>query len=788
MRSPWFRSYLSVGARAAVLLILVVALLLPVQQEKHRGIHAALLIDHASELPPTTLDRLVSDIGSTTALAVDHGAAGLQAAMQNALWEFDPDMQGAIIIASEGHWDPDVVATLRQARSASIPVFWISLPPVDDAPRVLTVRAPDRARAGQRIGVAVEIHAARPVDVVLLGNNGPAARAGSVQSGTINFQINVPDGGPLILGAEIRDISSGDIISRLSQGSLVNVAVPPSVLVVTDGPSMFGESLRNGGWSVTELSPRSLSGRNDILRSFACLVLDDVAASDLPGNTWVGISNAVRHDAMGLLVLGGPHSFGLGAYRGSQLESLLPVISEPPERESPASLVFLVDVSGSMDRAGATNQRLQIARQAVLETAKALRPADRVGLITFDIEAKELLSPASRADHAKSIEQVWPEQASGGTRLMPALRRAVDALQQHDSKQKLLVLLTDGFLPREDLDQLEDALRNTDVELIVMIIDDGSQLDNGPLARFADADRMRIIRIDDVLRLPTLMRSEIESRRPALMTQQSRPELASPAAWLPDDVTWPIVDAYLVTRPRDEARVHLTAENGDVLVAGINAGAGKVVVVTSGLSDWTTRWLQWKHWPEFAARLTNFIATRSASNVDITAQQNTVVKTELIVELEDRKLPDTSFVATLVDPSGELGAIDLKSQGPGQLGANLLLNSIGQYTLTVDDGSVTTGYRFLNHPKDTRLLHEPAIAKTWLNDGLLQLWQPESLRKLQDEADWRTRLFGLALLSFLLLLLVERLPQLKLSGISRLALRHTRFYTWVKSPSKKVLT
>jgi len=157
MRSPWLYSYLSVSARAIVLLILVVALLLPVQQERHQGYHAALLVDHANELSPTTFDRLVSDIGPTTALAVDHGAAGLQAAIQNALWEIDPEKQGAIIIASEGHWERDVLATLRQARSASIPVFWLPLPSVDDAPRVLNVQAPDRARVGQRIGVAVEI-------------------------------------------------------------------------------------------------------------------------------------------------------------------------------------------------------------------------------------------------------------------------------------------------------------------------------------------------------------------------------------------------------------------------------------------------------------------------------------------------------------------------------------------------------------------------------------------------------------------------------------------------------
>ena len=527
--------------------------------------------------------------------------------------------------------------------------------------------------------------------------------------------------------------------------------------MVSARPSVFAESLRKGSWSVTELAPRELGGQVHNLRPFACLVLDDVAVRDLPEAAWSAITNAVRRDAMGLLVLGGPHAFGLGAYRNSQLESLLPVISEPPKDESPAGLVFLIDVSGSMDRTDATNRRLQIARQAVLETVNALRPADRVGLITFDVESKELLSLDSRADHAKSIEQVWPDRASGGTRLMPSLRRAVDTLQRDDSKQKMLVLLTDGFLASDDVDQLDDTLRNSDVELIAMIIDVGSQSDIGQLSRIANTHRGRVIRVDDVLRLPTLMRSEIESRRPALMTGLTQPKVTSPAAWLPGDVAWPPIDAYLLTRPRDEARIHLISERGDVLVASMHAGAGRVVAITTGLSDWTAKWLQWNHWPNIAAGLTNFVAARTTSNIDINLQQNTSVKTELNIELADRELPDKKLTAKLISPSGRLSSIDLQPQGPGQLAAQLQLDSFGQYSLTVDDGSTTTRHRFLNHPSEITFLNDPPIARIWLDDGLLQLWQPESLGKLQNKIDWRSWLVGVALLSFLLLLALERL-------------------------------
>ena len=123
MHSPWRRSSFAVTARIAVLLMLLGALYLPAQQMMHRGIHAAVLIHQpAGESSSATRDRLFSELGQTTTLTIDPDVADVNAAIQNALWEIDPAMQGAIIVASEGHWEPEILTTLRQARAALGPV------------------------------------------------------------------------------------------------------------------------------------------------------------------------------------------------------------------------------------------------------------------------------------------------------------------------------------------------------------------------------------------------------------------------------------------------------------------------------------------------------------------------------------------------------------------------------------------------------------------------------------------------------------------------------------------
>jgi hypothetical protein len=420
-------------------------------------------------------------------------------------------------------------------------------------------------------------------------------------------------------------------------------------------------------------------------------------------------------------------------------------------------VVFLIDVSGSMDRAGATNRRLQIAKQAVIETATALRPADRVGLITFDVEASVLLATESRPDHTASIAQVWPQRASGGTRLLPSLRLAVDALQRQDSEQKLLVLLTDGFLAGEDVEQIGGVLRGSDIELIGLLIDDGAQPGLGVLSSIAAGSRSRIVRVDDVLRLPALMRSELEATRPAVVTGPSFPVAALPSALFPGEFAWPAVNAYSLTRPRQEARVHLKSSHGDVLVASGYAGAGRVVAMTSGFSGWTERWLQWQQWPEIAAALTNFIAASSASGLDISLQQYPGMRARLSIDLADRDLPAANPLASVSGPAGTATPIELQLQSPGQFSADMRLDGFGQYVVTVADRGSNTRFRFVHHLQQALPPAGRPIARDWLDNGLLRLWYPGALDSLNDASHWRSWLIGLAACLFVLLLGLERL-------------------------------
>ncbi len=609
--------------------------------------------------------------------------------------------------------------------------------PTRDA--AITLKAStETARPGQRIGVVVNApqFAAETNDALLLANGLPLARKALSPSGLATFEIDVPTTGPLLLGAELRDQINGTLITAVEDAALVNVAATASVLIVADTPSTFGQSLRQGGWPVIELRPSALPNQIDTLAATSLLVLDNVAADDLPSATWTKIENAVRREAMGLLVLGGSHAFGLGGYRESQLEDILPVVSEPPDDEPPASLMFLIDVSGSMDRPAATSNRLQIARQAVIETSRALRPVDHVGLITFDVAARERLPLQARAQHTTAIELSWPEAASGGTSLAPAMLSAIDALEQDDNEQKLLVVLTDGFVADDDLEQIEEALVETDVEVIALVIESKSPK-RDKLMQLIEANNGRAIQIADVLQLPTLMRNEVEHKRPAVITGPTKLTAASHAAWLPN-VDWPPIDQYLLTRPRDEAIVHLVSDRGDAIIASWNVGAGKVVAVTSGFSSWTPNWLRSDSWPAFAANLTRHLATRDSSQFDVSVLDGEDGGAMLVVDLAERQSVDP-MVATLVSPSAAVSTVELELYGPGRLVTQLQLEEVGQYMVVLESNSGTSRHRFLSH-QNLRNIEVDALAASSAN----------------KEWSWERWLIALALFGFLLLLWYER--------------------------------
>jgi Ca-activated chloride channel family protein len=134
---------------------------------------------------------------------------------------------------------------------------------------------------------------------------------------------------------------------------------------------------------------------------------------------------------------------------------VLPPAAPAGERERlPREVVFVLDHSGSM--AGAS---IEQARAALKLALARLRPIDRFNVVRFNHRTHSLFAgaePATRERLAEAERYVDAIRADGGTEMLPALLRALDAGENAD-RLRQVIFLTDGAVGNEA--QLFEAIR-----------------------------------------------------------------------------------------------------------------------------------------------------------------------------------------------------------------------------------------------------------------------------------------------------------------------------------------
>ena len=111
----------------------------------------------------------------------------------------------------------------------------------------------------------------------------------------------------------------------------------------------------------------------------------------------------MRDLGKGLVMIGGPNSYGAGGYQRTPLEETLPVDMGVRDRQKQpdVALVVVIDQSGSMDachcntfdggQGGGTGiggvRKVDIGKEAILRAAAALTERDELGVVSFNEQA-----------------------------------------------------------------------------------------------------------------------------------------------------------------------------------------------------------------------------------------------------------------------------------------------------------------------------------------------------------------------------------------------------------------
>ncbi len=558
----------------------------------------------AAPAPPRTAD-------------LERGATDLASALTAAARLRRPGRDLTVLVLSD--WQENVgqvESRLDSLREAGIGVKSVDLAPAPaTGTRLDALYFPPRARAGQPLSgyATVRSSGGGPHEVVASADDTVFDTwSGSLAAGTaltVPLRLTLEHPGVHRVRAVARALDGSSIPAHDTRHALITVDGREPVLHVTltGRTTRFADSLRVSGRPSRTVSGAELAPALTGLGPSALVVLEDLPAAGVSDHTWALLERAVRRDGVGLAVLGGPGSFGAGGYRHSALEPLLPVTAEAREGPPPAAVAFAIDTSGSMGQREGGLRRMDLALQAVAETGETLLAEDRVGLIAFDADARVLLALRRRGPEAVAATAVHDLAPSGGTRLRPALERALAMLADDAAERRFLVLVTDGFVPDEALDDLQQAFVDAGIEIVALAV--GRPGPVPALARLVTASGGALLEVGEIAALPAAMRGAVaRQRNPAVhrptpvVQRADLPFLAERAAH------WPGFGGHMRSRPRAEAEVYLATPGGDPLLAAWLTGAGRVAALPAGFGAWAREWFAWDGWPGFVDGLLGWLA------------------------------------------------------------------------------------------------------------------------------------------------------------------------------------
>ena len=135
------------------------------------------------------------------------------------------------------------------------------------------------------------------------------------------------------------------------------------------------------------------------------------------------------------------------------------------ERE--LTIMMLVDVSRSMDAGtGAWSLRHAAARLAACIATSAARQKDKVGLMTFDEDVREVRRPNKGMGHALGLVQVILK--SDSSTYATDLKTALQSARRTSRRRSILFIISD-FLSTDWRSALNDAARSHDVIAIRLV-------------------------------------------------------------------------------------------------------------------------------------------------------------------------------------------------------------------------------------------------------------------------------------------------------------------------------
>jgi uncharacterized membrane protein len=544
---------------------------------------------------------------SAAAGSVEGRRTNLQGALELALAR--TPRGGRVVLLSDGRQtegEPLALAALARERGVALDTVALTAAPADAA--VTRLQAPPALHAGDPLSLEVTVRstAAGPARLVVRRGGAPIGHQRvklGIGDNPFLFSVRAPRHAGSY-GYEVEVESEGDSRPQNDAlGTTVRVERAPRVLVAGADGSSAAELMTADGFDVTPVAAGALPATPAGYRGVDAVVLEDVSNEELGKARARAIEGAVRDRALGLLALGGRHSFSLGKYYKSPLQEVLPVKSLVPGKlqRKNVAVELILDRSGSMINEVGGVPKIAMAQAAARGAlAFLLKHRDQVGIVGFEIKAKALV-PLTRVE-AGSVGQIEHVintiPANGGTNIYKGLAAGVKEIERSKAKDRHIILLTDGISEPGSYRELIPGLKKGKISVATVAL--GAEADFALLKEIAAETGGNYYATEDARQLPKIFDKETRiNTRTVRLRGRIGVSAGDPSPITGSLVgeTLPPLGGNVVTELKPGAEAALLGQDKnhapDPVLAQWQYGAGRVAAWTPGLTpDWAGEWLE----------------------------------------------------------------------------------------------------------------------------------------------------------------------------------------------------
>lgn len=415
-----------------------------------------------------------------------------------------------------------------------------------------------------------------------------------------------------------------------------------------------------------------------------------------------------REMGCGLVMIGGPDTYGVGGWTNTALEAAMPVDFEIKNAKVvPVGALVLMMHAGEMPKSNYWQKRI------AFESIKILGSRDYCGLVQWSGTDQWLWGQSQGGlirvgPNRKKMLALTDRMTIGDMPAFdPAMNMAATSFAGVNAAVKHMIIISDGDPTPASATTLRRLVQQQ-VKVSTVAVGSHGMLGSQEMQRIATQTGGKYYVVKSANALPKIYQREARRiARPLVYEPKPpvQPAIVTPHQMVEGLETVPPVSGFVLTSLKESPLVEVilrspqpVEEKNSTILAGWIYGAGKTVALTTDAGNrWANQWTNWENYDKFYSQVVRWVMRPTGDTGNFTVATDTrdgatqVIITAL--DQEEQFLNDQAMTGTIVTPEMETVPLGIEQVAPGRYVGEFPSEEAGSYLIVVNPGSENASIR-----------------------------------------------------------------------------------------------